>query len=89
MVLENATPRGQEMIQDGIYNWDSHAVNGHIFKDTRHKLGFLDTLAWVLCRQGSPVPAGPLLHAALFLAREPVEEIREHTTSCASSAAGS
>lgn len=50
---------------------------------------FLDTLAWVLCRQGSPVPAGPLLHAASFLAREPVEEIREHTISCASSAAGS
>ena len=42
MVLENATPHGQPMIADGIYNWDSHAVNGHIFKDTRHKLGFLD-----------------------------------------------
>jgi hypothetical protein len=42
VVLENATPRGQEMIPDGTYNWDSHAVNCHIFKDTRHKLGFLD-----------------------------------------------
>ncbi len=42
LVLENATPFGQEMIKDGLYNWDSHAVNGHIFKDTQHKLGFLD-----------------------------------------------
>ena len=24
------------------YNWDSHAVNCHIFKDTKHKLGFFD-----------------------------------------------
>lgn len=42
MVLENATEFGKDMIEDGIYNWDSHAVNGHIFKDTKHKLGFLD-----------------------------------------------
>ncbi len=42
MVLENATPRGQQMIEDGTYNWDSHAVNCHIFKDTKYKLGFLD-----------------------------------------------
>lgn len=50
---------------------------------------FLDTLAWVLCRQGSPLPAQSLLRAALFLAREPVDEIREHTLSCASSAVSS
>ncbi|OWK36215.1 DUF1501 domain-containing protein [Fimbriiglobus ruber] len=42
MVLENATPRGKDMIEDGTYNWDSHAVNCHIFKDTKHKLGFFD-----------------------------------------------
>ena len=42
MVLENATERGKDMIEDGTYNWDSHAVNCHIFKDTKHKLGFLD-----------------------------------------------
>jgi hypothetical protein len=42
MVLENPTPRGQKMIEDGTYNWDSHAVNCHIFKDTKYKLGFLD-----------------------------------------------
>ena len=42
VVLENATPRGENAIEDGVYNWDSHAVNCHIFKDTRHKLGFLD-----------------------------------------------
>ena len=42
MVLENATPRGEEMLKDGTYNWDSHAVNCDIFKDTKHKLGYLD-----------------------------------------------
>lgn len=42
MVLENATPRGKDMIKDGTYNWDSHAVNCNIFTDTQHKLGFLD-----------------------------------------------
>jgi hypothetical protein len=42
IVLENPTPRGQSMIPDGTYNWDSHSVNCHIFKDTQHKLGFLD-----------------------------------------------
>ncbi|MCU0705051.1 MAG: DUF1501 domain-containing protein [Fimbriiglobus sp.] len=50
MVLENATPRGQEMIKGGIYNWDSHAVNGHIFDDTKHKLGFLDQALTALIR---------------------------------------
>lgn len=47
---------------------------------------FLDTLAWVLCRRGSLVPALPMLRAAVFLAREPVEEIEEHVITCASSA---
>jgi len=42
MVLENSTPPGQEMIKDGTYNWDSHAVNCNIFTDTKYKLGFLD-----------------------------------------------
>lgn len=47
---------------------------------------FLDTLAWVLCRQGAANSAQSLLHAALFLAREPVDEIAEHVLTCASSA---
>lgn len=42
MVLENSTPPGKEMIKDGTYNWDSHAVNCNIFTDTQYKLGFLD-----------------------------------------------
>ncbi|MBX3401295.1 MAG: DUF1501 domain-containing protein [Gemmataceae bacterium] len=42
MVLENATPPGEQMQQDHCYNWDSHAVNCHIFNDTKYKLGFLD-----------------------------------------------
>lgn len=47
---------------------------------------FLDTLAWVLCRQGNPRAAQPLLSAALFLAREPVDEIAEHAFTCAEAA---
>jgi uncharacterized protein (DUF1501 family) len=41
-VLENATPPGVELKKDHCYNWDSHAVNCHIFEDTQYKLGFLD-----------------------------------------------
>jgi hypothetical protein len=42
MVLENATPPGESMKKNHCYNWDSHAVNCHIFDDTQYKLGFLD-----------------------------------------------
>ncbi|QDU18263.1 DUF1501 domain-containing protein [Urbifossiella limnaea] len=42
MVMENATPFGGEMKKNHTYNWDSHAVNCHIFDDTQYKLGFLD-----------------------------------------------
>jgi uncharacterized protein (DUF1501 family) len=42
MVLENATPPGVSLQENHCYNWDSHAVNCHIFEDTRYKLGFLD-----------------------------------------------
>jgi hypothetical protein len=41
-VLENATPPGVSLKQNHCYNWDSHAVNCHIFEDTQYKLGFLD-----------------------------------------------
>ncbi|HXD86418.1 MAG TPA: DUF1501 domain-containing protein [Urbifossiella sp.] len=42
VVLENATPPGVSLKQNHCYNWDSHAVNCHIFEDTQYKLGFLD-----------------------------------------------
>ncbi|QEL13837.1 DUF1501 domain-containing protein [Limnoglobus roseus] len=42
MVMENATPPGEQMVKNHTYNWDSHAVNCHIFEDTQFKLGFLD-----------------------------------------------
>lgn len=42
LVLENATPPGVALKQNHCYNWDSHAVNCHIFEDTQYKLGFLD-----------------------------------------------
>jgi hypothetical protein len=42
MVLENATPPGETMKKNHCYNWDSHAVNCHIFDDTQYKLGFFD-----------------------------------------------
>ena len=42
LVLENATPPGVDLMKDHCYNWDSHAVNCHIFEDTKYKLGFLD-----------------------------------------------
>ncbi|VTU00461.1 hypothetical protein : Uncharacterized protein OS=Pirellula staleyi (strain ATCC 27377 / DSM 6068 / ICPB 4128) GN=Psta_0349 PE=4 SV=1: DUF1501 [Gemmataceae bacterium] len=42
VVMENATPPGEKMKESHSYNWDSHAVNCHIFEDTQFKLGFLD-----------------------------------------------
>ncbi|HEV3436175.1 MAG TPA: DUF1501 domain-containing protein [Gemmata sp.] len=42
MVMENATPPGVSLKENHCYNWDSHAVNCHIFEDTQYKLGFLD-----------------------------------------------
>jgi uncharacterized protein (DUF1501 family) len=42
MVMENATPPGESLKENHCYNWDSHAVNCHIFEDTQYKLGFLD-----------------------------------------------
>lgn len=41
MVLENPVP-GKQMPKDNTYNWDSHAVNCHIFEDTKFKLPFFD-----------------------------------------------
>jgi hypothetical protein len=42
MVLENPYQNGIEMPHDGTYNWDSHAVNCHIFNDTQRRLGYFD-----------------------------------------------
>lgn len=60
------------------------ALRAVALEPTNHN--FLDTLAWTLCRRGSSSAAQPLLRAALFLAREPVDEISEHVATCASSA---
>jgi Protein of unknown function (DUF1501) len=42
MVLENPVPQGQPFPTGVIYNWDSHAVNGHIFDDARYRLPLYD-----------------------------------------------
>ncbi len=36
VVMENPAP-GEEWPQGVLYNWDSHAVNGHIFNDARFR----------------------------------------------------
>ena len=42
MVLENPSPPGGSFPKDVTYNWDSHAVNCHIFTDARYRLPFYD-----------------------------------------------
>ena len=42
MVLENPVPAGKPFPPGVIYNWDSHAVNGHIFDDARYRLPIYD-----------------------------------------------
>ncbi len=40
MVLENPYQSGVPFPKDGTYNWDSHAVNCHIFNDARIRFFF-------------------------------------------------
>ncbi len=42
MVLENPVPAGKPVPPGVIYNWDSHAVNGHIFDDAKVRLPHYD-----------------------------------------------
>ena len=42
MVLENPMPGKGPLPPGVIYNWDSHAVNGHIFDDARLRLPIYD-----------------------------------------------
>jgi uncharacterized protein (DUF1501 family) len=42
MVLENPYQSGVPAYKDGVYNWDSHAVNCHIFEDLKHRLPIYD-----------------------------------------------
>jgi hypothetical protein len=42
MVLENPSPPGVSFPKDVTYNWDSHAVNCHIFTDAKYRLPYYD-----------------------------------------------
>jgi hypothetical protein len=42
MVLENPYQSGVPWLKDGTYNWDSHAVNCHLFNDTKARLPIFD-----------------------------------------------
>jgi hypothetical protein len=42
MVMENCIAPGQPMPKELVYNWDSHAVNCHIFKDALVRLPVYD-----------------------------------------------
>lgn len=42
MVMENPTPPGQGIPKDCVYNWDSHAVNCHLYNDARWRFPFYD-----------------------------------------------
>jgi len=42
MVMENPYQSGVEWLKNGVYNWDSHAVNCHIFDDLQVRLPIYD-----------------------------------------------
>jgi hypothetical protein len=42
MVMENPYQSGIPFPSDGTYNWDSHAVNCHLFNDARNRLPIYD-----------------------------------------------
>jgi hypothetical protein len=37
VVMENPTPPGQAAPKESVYNWDSHGVNCHIYKDALYR----------------------------------------------------
>lgn len=47
---------------------------------------YLDTLAWIWCRQGHTESGTQLLHAALWLASEPDPELEKHLADCPTAA---
>jgi hypothetical protein len=48
MVLENPSPVGGGFPKDATYNWDSHAVNCHIFEDAKFRFPFFDRAVYAL-----------------------------------------
>lgn len=42
MVMENPYVSGVTRLKEGVYNWDSHAVNCHLFRDARVRLPIYD-----------------------------------------------
>lgn len=42
MVMENPYQSGVERLKNGVYNWDSHAVNCHLFDDLRARAPIYD-----------------------------------------------
>jgi len=42
MVMENPSFPGQSFPSDATYNWDSHAVNCHIFNDSKFRFPMYD-----------------------------------------------
>ncbi len=42
MVLENPYQSGLQWLKEGTYNWDSHAVNCHIFRDLEFRMPIYD-----------------------------------------------
>jgi len=42
MVMENPYQSGVTQLKQGVYNWDSHAVNCHLFDDARVRLPIYD-----------------------------------------------
>lgn len=42
MVMENPYQSGVEFLKAGVYNWDSHAVNCHLFDDAKVRLPIYD-----------------------------------------------
>jgi hypothetical protein len=48
MVLENPYVSGVPFLKNGVYNWDSHAVNCHLFDDARVRFPIYDRVITAL-----------------------------------------
>lgn len=75
-----------QLALDGVQLDRAEALVLDALAQDRLNPSYLDTLAWVWCRQGHTEAGLNTLHAAAFLSSAPFPELTEHLESCASAA---
>lgn len=75
-----------QLALDGVQLDRAEALVLEALAKDRLNPSYLDTLAWVWCRQGHTESGLNVLHAATWLSSDPFPELAEHLETCAASA---